>query len=123
MQIKPRKEKKKKQHSQKNTPKIAVKIRELKNALRKKNHEIKNLRKKLEKVYELEQIIEAMKKYLTPDEHRLVAMQMRLTLKKRKVYSDEFRAFAVQSTSNLPSATVFFSPVSTFLQSQPSTNG
>ncbi len=75
--------------------KATFKVSGLSNLLRKKDREIKRLKKQLKKTKEMEEVIESMKPYLTRDEHELVALQMRMKNKKRTVYSDYFRAFAL----------------------------
>ncbi len=75
--------------------KATFKVSGLSNLLRKKDREIKRLKKQLKKSEEMEEVIESMRPYLSKDEHELVAMQMRMKVKKRKVYSDHFRAFAI----------------------------
>ncbi len=75
--------------------KSAITVRALRATLRNKDREIKRLKKQLENTRKMENVIEAMKPYLSKDEHELVAMQMRLSIKKKKVYSDFFRAFCI----------------------------
>ncbi len=75
--------------------KATVKVMELRNLVRKKNREILRLKKQLEKSRQVKAVIEAMKPYLSEDEHELVSLQMMMRLKKRQVYSDYFRAFTI----------------------------
>ncbi len=89
------KKKKVRETSQKKLQKASFKIRTLTNSLRAKNREILRLKKKLEKSRQIEEIIVASKKFLTPDEHQLFAMQMRNSLKKNLRYTESFKAFAI----------------------------
>ncbi len=81
-----------------------AKISNLQTAVRSKNRAIKRLQKKILDSRKVESVIDAMKQYLQPDEHELVALQMRLSIKKRRVYNDAFKAFAVGMYFKSPSA-------------------
>ncbi len=75
--------------------KAVIQVKSLNNAVRGKKREIVKLKKRLKETTKIEKVIEAMKPYLSKDEHELVSLQMRLSVKKRKVYSNYFKAFAV----------------------------
>ena len=83
--------------------KLRLKLKKLQNALRNRNVAIKRLQKELEKSRKIDAVTEAMKPFLTPHEHEIVAMQMRLSLGSRKRYSEEFKSFAVSIYVKSPS--------------------
>ncbi len=82
----------------------------LRNCLRSKNAQLKqksrairSLQRQVDKFKKVDGLIEATKAFLTEDEHNLVAAQLRLSVKKRRVYSDEFKAFAISIYYKSPS--------------------
>ncbi len=75
--------------------KLRRSVEKMKKTLRIKNQAIRTLQKNLEKTKKIEMIIEAMKPFLHPDEHELVAMQMRFSVGKRRRYSSTFKSFAL----------------------------
>ncbi len=79
------------------------KVKHLKSTVKSKTRTIRNLQKKLEKTKKLDQVIRSMEPFLPPDMHKLVSLQMQMSQKKRKVYSDDFRSLAVGMYYKSPS--------------------
>ena len=74
---------------------LQVRIKTLQSHVKSKNAALKKLHKKMEESQKVERLIECIRPYLTEDEHQIVAMQMRLTVGKRKRYTEEFKSFAI----------------------------
>ena len=89
--------------SKKKLIQITYKVRTLKNAIRKKDREIAQLKKRIEKSQKLEEVIKTLKLYLPPDEHHLIAMHLRMSVKRRKKFSDAYKTFAVAIYFKSPS--------------------
>ncbi len=90
----------------KDTPRkkrLRLALDRLRGKVRQKNAEIKRLQKQVKKSGEVESLIESIRSFLTPDEHLLVATQMRLSVGKKKWYPEEFKTFAVSVFFKSPS--------------------
>ncbi len=71
--------------------------------VKKQNREIRRLQKDLNHTKSLEGLIESTRSFLTEDEHRLVEAQMRLSVGKKKTYTEEFKEFAISIYDKRPS--------------------
>ncbi len=78
-------------------------IEKMKTRLKSKNRAIRMLQKTVKESGKVEHVIESMKPFLHPDEHELVAMQMRMAERKSRVYSDDFKSFALAVYYKSPS--------------------
>ncbi len=74
---------------------LQVRIKTLQSHVKSKNAALKKLHKKMEESQKVKRLIECIRPYLTEDEHQIVAVQVKLTVGKRKRYTEEFKSFAI----------------------------